>query len=120
VILTAVGDELVIAHPSDVLPGREVAVVAAGPALYLVAHVLFRLRMAGSVSWRRLGGALTCVVAGGIGTVVPALGIAALLVGVLVTVIGAERIAAARRHSRGEPSPLERLEASAAGRTAGS
>ncbi|HEY7537310.1 MAG TPA: low temperature requirement protein A [Gaiellaceae bacterium] len=111
VILSAVGDELVIAHPTDVLPDAEVAVVAAGPALYLLAHVLFRLRMAGTISRKRLGGALACVVAGLVGFVAPALVLAALLVGILVAVIAAERIAEARRRGRGEPSPLERLKA---------
>ena len=56
VIVAAVGDELVIAHPTDVLPGEEVAAVVAGPAIYLFAMVLFRLRMAGSLSRKRLGG----------------------------------------------------------------
>src|SRR5918996_2295712 len=42
VILTAVGDELVIAHPMDELPTGQLAVVVAGPALYLLAHALFR------------------------------------------------------------------------------
>ena len=31
VLLSAVGDELVIAHPTEVLPDAEVAVAAAGP-----------------------------------------------------------------------------------------
>ena len=44
VIVSAVGDELVIAHPEEHLHGAEVAAVAAGPAIYLLAHVLFRLR----------------------------------------------------------------------------
>jgi low temperature requirement protein LtrA len=114
VILAAVGDELVIAHPTDVLPRKEVAIVVAGPALYLFGHVLFRLRMAGSLSWKRLAGALACLAAGFVGLVVPALALAALLVGVLVAVIVAEHLAAARRRARGEPSPLERLEATAA------
>ena len=52
IIVGAVGDELVIAHPTDVLPAAEVVVVAAGPAIYLLGHVLFRLgwpaRSAGS------------------------------------------------------------------------
>ena len=43
VIVSAVGDELVIAHPTEVLPGSEVAAVVAGPAIYLLAHALFRL-----------------------------------------------------------------------------
>jgi low temperature requirement protein LtrA len=114
VILSAVGDELVIAHPTDELPGNEVAAVVAGPALYLLAHAVFRLRMAGSVSGRRLGGAVACLAVGGVGAFVPALVVMVLLVIVLVAVIGSEQLAAARRRARGEPSPLERLEASAA------
>ena len=111
VIVSAVGDELVIAHPLEVLPGDQVAAVVAGPAIYLLAHALFRLRMAGSVSWKRLGGALVCVLVGVVGVYVPALVVAALLIAVLVAVIVSEYVAAARRSARGEPSPLERLEA---------
>ena len=113
VIVSAVGDELVIAHPTEVLPGSEVAAVVAGPAIYLLAHALFRLRVAGSVSWRRLGGALACLAVGLIGAFVPALVVGALLIAVLVAVIGSEYVAAARRRARGEPSPLELLEAAA-------
>jgi low temperature requirement protein LtrA len=113
VIVSAVGDELVIAHPTDVLPGEEVAAVVAGPAIYLLAHALFRLRMAGTISWKRLGGALACVAVGGVGAFAPALVMSALLVAVLVAVIASEHVASARRRARGEPTPLERLEASA-------
>ena len=116
IIVTAVGDELVIAHPTSELPGNEVAAVVAGPAIYLLGHALFRLRMAGSVSWKRLAGALACVAVGALGTAAPALVLAVLVVVVLVAVIGAERIAAARRTRRGEPSPLERLDAAAPSR----
>jgi low temperature requirement protein LtrA len=113
VVLTAVGDELVIAHPTDELPSGEVAAVAGGPALYLLAHALFRWRMTGSPAWKRLAGALACIAVGGVGPFVPALVLAALLALVLVAVIASEHIAAARRRARGEPSPLERVEASA-------
>jgi low temperature requirement protein LtrA len=113
VVLTAVGDELVIAHPTDELPAGEVAAVAGGPALYLLAHTLFRWRMTGSPAWKRLAGALACIAVSGVGAFVPALVLAALLALVLVAVIFSEHIAAARRRARGEPSPLERLEASA-------
>src|SRR4051812_26966721 len=111
VILSAVGDELVIAHPDEVLPGAEVAVVVAGPALYLLAHALFRLRVAGSLSARRLAGSAGCLCVGALGAVVPALAVAAALVAVLVAVIGSEHRLAARRRAHGELSPLERLEA---------
>jgi low temperature requirement protein LtrA len=111
VIVAAVGDELVIAHPSDELPGEEVAAVVAGPAIYLLAHALFRMRMAGTISWKRLGGALACVVVGAVGTALPALVLAVLVTAVLVAVIAAEQVAAGRRRARGEPSPIDRLEA---------
>jgi low temperature requirement protein LtrA len=116
VIVSAVGDELVIAHPTEMLSAPEVVAVVAGPAMYLLGHALFRLRMEGSLGLKRLFGALACLVAGGIGMFVPALVLAGLLIAVLVAVIGSEYIAAALRRARGEPSPLERLEALAAGR----
>jgi hypothetical protein len=40
-----------------------------------------------------------------------ALVLAVIVLGVLVAVLAAERLASARRARRGEPSPLERLEA---------
>ena len=111
ILLTAVGDELVIAHPTEELPDAEIAVVASGPALYLVAHVLLRLRMTGTISPRRLGGAIACLAVGVVGTATPALVLAALLLAVLVAVIVSDQITATRRRRRGEPSPLERLAA---------
>jgi low temperature requirement protein LtrA len=118
IVIGAVGDELVIAHPTDVLPTAEVIVVAAGPAIYLLGHSLFRYVMAGSFSEKRLAGAAACVLAGLLGLVVPALVLAALLVGVLVAVIVWERVAAARREARGEPTPMERLDAAVAAQEA--
>jgi low temperature requirement protein LtrA len=109
IIVAAVGDELVIQHPLDTLTTPQLVAVVAGPVIYLLGHVLFRLRMAGSLSGRRLTGMLACLVVGLCGLAVSALGVAALLVAVLAAVIGAEQLAAGRRRSRGEPSPLERL-----------
>ena len=109
VIVAAVGDELVIAHPRDVLHTAEILAVVAGPAIYLFAHVLFRLRMAGTLSVKRLSGALACLAAAALGYVIPALALAAVLVAILVAVIVAEQLAGARRAARGEASPLERL-----------
>ncbi len=109
VIVSAVGDELVIAHPTDKLPGYEVAAVAAGPAIYLLAHNLFRLRLTGSISGPRMSGMVACVLLGLVGTQLTALVLAAALVGVLVGVIVWEYVRGARARSRGEPTPLERL-----------
>jgi low temperature requirement protein LtrA len=115
VILWAVGDELVIDQPRHQLANNEILAVVAGPALYLLAHVLFRLRMAGTVSRKRLAGAVGCVAVGFLGLVVSALALSALTVAVLVAVIVAERVAEVRRRGRGEPSPLERVEPEADG-----
>lgn len=115
VIVSAAGDELVIAHPTEELSAAELLIVVAGPALYLLAHALFRLRMAGTVSWKRIAGAVGCMAVALVGIVASALVVAALVVVVLVAVIAAEQAAGARRHARGEPTPLERMEQSSAG-----
>ncbi len=73
VLVAAVGDELVIAHPDEVLHGAELIAVCAGPAIYLLAQTLFRLRMAGTVSRKRLSGAVACVAAAAVGAVASAL-----------------------------------------------
>jgi low temperature requirement protein LtrA len=112
IIVSAVGDELVIAHPTEELRTPELVAAVAGPVIYLLAHVLFRLRLAGSLSWRRLGAAAACVVIGLAGTELPALAVAALLAAVLVALIAWEDQAARSRRGRGEASPLEQLEAS--------
>ena len=67
--------------------------------------------MAGSISWKRTGGAIACIPIGLIGLAVPALVLATLLVAMFVTVIVSERVAFLRRVARGEPSPMERLDA---------
>jgi low temperature requirement protein LtrA len=111
VIVTAVGDDLAIAHPTGALPGAEVVAIASGPALYLLALVVFRRRMAGSWSGKRLAGAAACVLVGAAGSFAPGWVLEALTVLVLTAVIVAERLATRRRIARGEPSPLERLRA---------
>src|SRR4051794_34714664 len=113
IIVSAVGDELVIAHPSRALPDAQVAAVVAGPAIYLLAHVLFRLRLTSTIGWRRLAGAAACVAVGVAAGGADALVLAVVVLAVLVGVISAESLVAARRARRGEPSPLERLEAPA-------
>ena len=103
-----------IAHPTEELSTAELLIVVSGPALYLLAHALFRLRMAGTISWKRLAGAVACLAVALVGSAVSALVVSALVVAVLVVVIAAEQVAGARRQRRGEPSALERLEQSAA------
>ena len=100
ILLAAVGDELVIAHPKDELPAEELLVLVAGPALYLLAHVALRLRMTGSISVRRLSGAVACLAIGLLLPAAPALVVAGALLLVLVGVIVADQVVAARRTRR--------------------
>jgi low temperature requirement protein LtrA len=106
IILSAVGDELVIAHPAENLPPYEVAAVAAGPAVYLLAHTLFGYRLTGSWYRSKLLGTLACVAVGVVGLFVPALTFAGALIVVLVAVVAAGYLAAAR--SRGQGADLYR------------
>jgi low temperature requirement protein LtrA len=110
IIVAAVGDELVIARPGAELGAAQLAAIVAGPAIYLLALALFRLRLARSMSWKRLAGALACAAVAPIGAVASSLLVSALLLGVLVAVIASEQAAATLRKARGEPSPLELLE----------
>jgi low temperature requirement protein LtrA len=103
IILSAVGDELVIAHPTETLPPYEVATVAAGPAVYLFAHTLFGYRLTGLVYKTKLFGTLACVAVGFVGLLVPALVLAGLLIVVLVAVIGSSHLAAPRAEAEAPP-----------------
>jgi low temperature requirement protein LtrA len=53
IIVSAVGDEVVIAHPHEHLALAEALAVVGGPILYLLGHLLFRRRMTGTHSRTR-------------------------------------------------------------------
>ena len=105
IILSAVGDELVIAHPTEVLPPYEVAAVAAGSVVYLFAHTLFGYRLTGLVYKTKLFGTLACIAVGFVGLFVPALMLAGLLIVVLVAVIGSSYLAPSKVEAEGEAPP---------------
>jgi low temperature requirement protein LtrA len=54
IIVTAVGDELVIAHPLGHADVATVATVLGGPALFIAGHALFKFTVFGVVSVPRL------------------------------------------------------------------
>ena len=93
IIVAAVGDELVIRHPKDELPTEELLPVVVGPALYLLAQAFFRFRITGQLSARRLGGVAALAVVWFAAGDLPALAVAALVVGVLVGLCVADYIA---------------------------
>ena len=114
IIAWAVGDELVIAHPTDELPAAEVVVLVVRACDLSSATCSSACGWPGrcpgsawparSRVWRSAGSA----------RLRRASSLSGLLVAVVVGVIVAERIAEARRRKRGEPSPRELLETEAA------
>ena len=64
IIVTAVGDELVIAHPSESLETNELVALVAGPVIYLLALSATRYRSIGSISPKRTVAAVLCVLIG--------------------------------------------------------
>jgi low temperature requirement protein LtrA len=96
IIVSAVGDDLLIHDPGESLPTNELIALVGGPALYLVALSLTRLRAIGSISPKRTIAALACVAIGVIFAGASALVVAALLLAVLVVLIVAEELSPAR------------------------
>jgi low temperature requirement protein LtrA len=103
IVLSAVGDELVIAHPHEALSSAEVAAVVGGPALYLLGHALFRMRLTGTLSPRRSAGAAACALIGVLFSGADALVLAILVLAVVAAVIVGDQVAAARRRRLAAP-----------------
>ena len=89
ILLTAVGDELVITHPSDELGNAGALVVLGGPALYLLGLVAFGTRVGRRQPWTRTAGAVVLVACVPLGAEASGLVVAAvasvLLIGSLLT-----------------------------------
>jgi low temperature requirement protein LtrA len=85
VILSAVGDELLIAHPAHALSTAGILMVLGGPIVFLLGETLFRVRMIGSANAKRVA-AIAALAA--LGIVAPALSALALTAVVSVLLIG--------------------------------
>ena len=90
IIVVAVGDEVVIAHPGSSPSGVELAVILSGPVLYLIGHTLFRLRMIHSVSRKRLVAMAAIVALAPLGAALTSLGVAACVLAILTVLAVAE------------------------------
>jgi low temperature requirement protein LtrA len=90
IIVIAVADEVVIAHPGSSPSTVELAVILGGPALYLIGHTLFRLRMIRNVSRKRLAAAVAIVALTPLGAVLTSLGLAACVLAILTVLAVAE------------------------------
>lgn len=87
IVLSAVGDEVVLHHVGETLETPELLVLVAGPVVYLLAQDLMRLRIEGRISSSRTVGIVACLAIGLLGTVVSAFVVGLLLTLVLVAVV---------------------------------
>ena len=104
IIMVAVGDDLLIAGPGHQLRTAGVVMLVGGPALYLAGETLFRLRMIGSVSPKRvLTVAALCLVGLIAGGELPALALSAIVTAVLSGLAWTEHTP--RQARRAHPKP---------------
>ncbi|MGC4105062.1 MAG: low temperature requirement protein A [Thermomicrobiales bacterium] len=87
IILSAVGDEFVIAHPGHHLEHAQLAVVIGGPLLFLLSEVAAFWRLTGRPMVERLLGAMLLLGVGWVGLHASAVTTSALVVVVLIVVI---------------------------------
>jgi low temperature requirement protein LtrA len=90
VIASAVGDDLLIAHPHRALHGMALAVLLGGPALYLLGENLFRLRMTGTTNAKRFAAVGVLIALGLLGPHLSALALSAIVAALLCGLAGWE------------------------------
>jgi low temperature requirement protein LtrA len=90
IVLFALGVKKVIEHTGDPLKDMPAVALCGGVALYLLAHVGFRLRNVGSVSRPRVVAAAACAALIPVATQIASVATLALLLAVCVALIGYE------------------------------
>jgi low temperature requirement protein LtrA len=90
IIVSAVASELVIAHPGRTLHGAELFTLGAGPALYLLGSVAFKIRLFGAL-WQKRAVAVALVAgATALGSALPALATWTIMLAILTGLAIAE------------------------------
>ena len=83
IVLFALGVKKVLEHTGDPLKDMPAVALCGGLALYLLAHVAFRLRNTGSVGWRRIVAAAVCLAVIPVALEVSGVATLAILLGVV-------------------------------------
>jgi low temperature requirement protein LtrA len=86
IIMVAIADDLLVAHPSDHLTTAGVVMATAGPAVYLLGESAVRLRMIGRVGPKRLICVVALIVLGLLGGDMSALALT-ICVGALLAIL---------------------------------
>jgi low temperature requirement protein LtrA len=90
IVLFALGVKKVLEHTGDPLKDMPAVALCGGVALYLLAHVGFRLRNVGSVSWPRVVAAAACGALIPVATQAAGVATLGLLLAICVALIGYE------------------------------
>jgi low temperature requirement protein LtrA len=90
IIVAAVGDELLLAHPDGHVDGKVIASIAGGPALYLIGTTLFKRSVTGHWAWTHIAGLAALTVAALAADGLAPLAFATVVMLVLVAVAAAE------------------------------
>ena len=96
IIATAVGQDLLIAHPLDALHGGGLAMVLGGPALFLLGESLFRRRITGTWNRERLTALGLLILLAPLAVHVSALLLSAIATAVLTALAVAQKRVVAR------------------------
>jgi low temperature requirement protein LtrA len=78
IIVSAVGDELTILHPTGPAGVQAAAVILSGPALFLIGHALFKRVLFGRLSIARVAAIAALIAMAPLGPRLPALALAAI------------------------------------------
>ncbi len=100
VVVTAVGDELTLAHPHGHMHFSTAAVLLVGPGLYLLGDLLFRRTTTGRLPRAHLGGLSALAVLAPIAMTMTPVVLSSLVSAVLVAVAAAETIWVRRERAR--------------------
>lgn len=87
IIVTAVGDELSIAHPTGDAHIEVVLVLTGGPALFFLGHLLFKYAVWRIISMQRLAAIAALLVLMLVGTLMPPIAVALMATGITFGVV---------------------------------
>jgi len=100
IVLFALGTKKVMEHTGDPLKEMPAVALCGGLALYLLAHVAFRMRNVGSIGWPRIVAAACCLALIPLALEAAGVVLLAMLLAVFVTLVGFEVVHYAEARAR--------------------
>jgi low temperature requirement protein LtrA len=106
VVVSAVGDRLVLAHPHSPTKPAWIATIVSGPALFIGGRAIFEYTLTGRTTWTRPAGVAALTAAGAAMVLLHTLAATVLLDVVLLAVVIADAAAHWRQHPGAAHPPL--------------